>query len=309
MANFSLDLLGLRIFVSCIGIFGNVALMISIFYTKLNRIKSFELFLLALAASNLEEIVIVDTYDIVLLQNNLTVELWSCQLLKFLTAMGEICSILFTVLISVYRFQKLKDAHKRVNLPVYLDSMRSASLVSVCCVLVAVLLSFPIYVIHVERQADNTTTESGGCPLDFFECKPDHCPVVNRVYKYLFLLICNLLPLLIVTITGCLIMGVLLSQKSMVAPVPSVSNVSGSSQFIKKKSFRHHRSTIAVLSAMALFQIDWTLYLIFHLTIHKNDFSFWAEMEYFISVSYAAISPYVYGIGNNLFSFKKCSKN
>ncbi|XP_059212896.1 gonadotropin-releasing hormone receptor [Centropristis striata] len=301
------EVLSLRVAVSAVGLVGNVILILAIFQTKLSRVKSFELFLLGLAAANLEEIVIVNIYDIVILQVAATsIDRRLCHLLKFLTIFGEISSILFTVLISIYRQQKLRDAHKRVNLPIYLDRIGSAWMVSGLCVMLAALLSLPIFIITPERAVGNSTANSSGCPPDFFQCSSNHCPLLNKVFKYLFIVMCNLLPLIIVTVASCLIITVLLNQRQTVAPGLSVS---GSSQFGRKtKGPRLHRSTIAVLAAMGLFQVDWTLYLILQLTVDPSEFPLWAETEFFISTSYTSISPYVYGIGNNLFSCKNFLK-
>lgn len=307
MVEFSVDLLGLRICISCIGLVGNVFLILSIIYTKFSRVKSFELFLLGLAVANLEEIFIVNIYDIIIHQPSITATgTWSCRILKFLTVLGEITSILFTVLISIFRYQKLRDAEKRVNLPIYLDSIRSALLVSGLCMMLSMLLSVPIFVVSQQGTMENITVNKGACPPDFFQCSEDYCPTLNHFYKYLFILVCNLLPLIIVTVSSCLIITVLLNQRKTVKPVESVS---GSGQFGRKnKGLRIQRSTVAVLAAMALFQIDWTLYLVFQLTFNPTDVPFWAEMEFFISISYTSISPYVYGIGNNLFSAKNFIK-
>ncbi|XP_076613047.1 uncharacterized protein ora6 [Chaetodon auriga] len=303
MVGFSDPLLSLRILISCIGLVGNVALILSIVQTKSSRVKSFELFLLGLAAANLEEILIVNIYDIIILQtSSTTTGTWSCRSLKFLTVFGESASILFTVLISIFRYQKLRDADKRVNLPIYLDSIRSAWMVSGACVMLSMLLSSPVFAISFQGPAGNITRNSTGCPPDFFQCSKNNCPILNAIYKYLFIVVCNLLPLIIVTGTSCLIITVLLNQRKTVTPVVSVS---GSGHFGRRsKGLRLQRSTIAVLAAMGLFQVDWTLYLILQMTVSATDFPSWSEIEFFISISYTSISPYVYGIGNNLFSLK-----
>ncbi|XP_054617035.1 uncharacterized protein LOC129171916 isoform X2 [Dunckerocampus dactyliophorus] len=227
---------------------------------------------------------------------------WSCRSLKFLTVFGEISSILFTVLISIYRYQKMRDSNKRVHLPIYLDNIRAAWMVSGLCVGISVVLSTPIFVMNLQGQAGNLTRNHTGCPLDFFLCSNHHCPTVNRVYKYVFLLLCNLLPLIVVTLTSGLIVAVLLSRTTTVMPIASVS---GSTQTVRKRNSRRlHRSTVAILAAMALFQVDWTLYLVFQMAFNPTDVPFWAELEFFISTSYTSISPYVYGTGNSLFSVK-----
>lgn len=294
-------LLSIRILISCFGIFGNVFLILGIIQTKLSRLKSFEVLLLELAVANLEEILVVNVYDMVILQTSfLSHDVWSCRVFKFLTVFGEVTSILFTVLISIFRYHKVKDAGRRVNLPIYLDSIRSVWLVSGACVGFALLLSVPIFAVHLERHADHPGGNGTSCPPDFFQCSKYHCPLFRALYKYLFILWCNLLPLIIVTVTGCLIVAVLLRQRRTLTPGSSVSGQRGP----KSTGLRFQRSTLAVLTAMALFQVDWTLYLIFHLTVSPEDFPLWGEMEFFISTSYTSISPYVYGIGNNLFTFK-----
>ncbi|XP_068199270.1 gonadotropin-releasing hormone receptor [Antennarius striatus] len=307
MIGFSPHLLSIRILISVVGLVGNVFLIFSIIQTTNSKIKSFEFFLLGLASANLEEIVIVNIYDIVLLQtSSTTTSIWLCSSLKFLTMFGEISSILFTVLISVYRYQKLRNADKRANLQIYLDSIRSAKMMIGVCVMFSVLLSIPVFAISAKDSAENGTGNSTGCPPDFFQCDRYNCHLANGIYKYLFILLCNLLPLIIVTVTSCLIISVILNKRRMVTPVVSVS---GSSQLVRsRKDPRLQRSSIAVLAAMGLFQVDWTLYLILQLTFSPHDLPFWAEMEYFISTSYTSISPYMYGIGNNLFSFKTLLK-
>lgn len=304
---FSADLLGVRVAISCIGLVGNVFLIISILHNRLSRVKSFELFLLGLAAANLEEIVIINIYDAIILQtSSIVIGTWLCRLLKFLTVFGEIASILFTVLISIFRYQKLRDVNKRANLPIYLDNLGSACLMSGVCVALSTLFSLPIFVMNVKDSAGNITRTGSRCPPDFFQCTVDNCPLLNRLYKYVFMLVCHLLPLIIVTVTGCLIITVLLGQKKMVIPIDSVS---GSRQLGRtNKDTRFQRSTIAVLAAMGLFQVDWSFYLIFQLAFSQTSVPFWAEIEFFISTSYTSISPYVYGVGNNLFSLKNFLK-
>ncbi|XP_047430338.1 gonadotropin-releasing hormone receptor [Mugil cephalus] len=307
MAAFSEDFLALRVFVSCLGLVGNVFLIISILRIKLSRVKSFELFLLGLASANLEEIIIINIYETIILQtSSVPIGTWSCRVLKFLTVFGEITSILFTVLISIFRYQKLSDVSKRANLPIYLDNLGSACMMSGVCVALSSLFSLPIFVMNLQGSAGNVTRISSGCPPDFFQCNKNNCPILNRLYKYVFMLVCHLVPLIIVTVTGCLILTVLLSQRKKVIPIDSVS---GSRQIGKtSKDTRFQRSTVAVLAAMGLFQVDWTFYLILQLTLSQTDVPFWAEIEFFISTSYTSISPYVYGVGNNLFSLKNFLK-
>ncbi|XP_039637266.1 uncharacterized protein LOC120546407 [Perca fluviatilis] len=306
MVGFSVILLGLRVIVSCIGLVGNIFLIHAIIQIKSSHFKTFELFLLALAAANLEEIIIVTIYEIIIYQASSTlINTWSCRTLKFLTVFGEIASILFSVLISIFRQQKLRHAEKRV-IPIYLDSIRSAWMVSGICVMLATLLSLPIFVLNFQGPAGNITRNSSRCPPQLFQCSGNDCPVPNRIYKYLFTTVCNLLPLIIITVNSCFIITVLLSQRKTLTPEVSVS---GSSQFGRKsKGPRHQHSTTAVLAAMGLFQVNWTLYMIFQLTVSPTDFPFWAETELFISTSYTSLSPYVYGIGTNLFSLKTFMK-
>ncbi|XP_026197606.1 uncharacterized protein LOC113149612 [Anabas testudineus] len=298
------SLLGLRLFVSCIGLVGNLFLILAIIQTKHSPVKSFELFLLGLATANLEEILLMNIYDIIILKTLYSLGTWLCCSLKFLTVFGEITSIFFSVLISIFRYEKLRDASKRANLPVYLDSIRSAWMVSGICVMLSMLLSFPIFVINLQSPAENVTRSS--CPADFFQCSKTFCPQINCFYKYLFVVMCNLLPLIIITGTSCLTITVLVSQGKTLTPEVCVSGSSHSGT--KAKSLWLQRSTIDVLAAMGLFQVVWILYLVLQLTSNTSDFTYKSEMEFFISTTYPSISPYVYGIGGHLFSLKIFTK-
>ncbi|XP_017264555.1 trissin receptor [Kryptolebias marmoratus] len=304
MFEFSIKLLGPRVFVSLIGLVGNILLIVFIIQTKSSHVKSFELFLLGLAAANLEEIVIINIYIVIVLRTSAGT--WWCRLFKFLTIFGEMASILFTVVICIYRYQKLRDA-KRVNLPICLDGVRAAWMLSGVCVTLSALIGLPIFAITLQGSVENGTENSGGCPPDFFNCDKNNCPPLNLVYKYLFLLICYLLPLIIVTVSSCLIVIVLLNQEKAVIPVDDgCPDQHGKKIHSHSHSHSHnlHRSTVAVVAAMWLFQVDWTLYLICQWTLSPNEIPFWLEIEFFISTSYTSISPYVYGIGNHLFSIK-----
>ncbi|XP_052391258.1 uncharacterized protein LOC127938588 [Carassius gibelio] len=300
MEGSSVDLLALRLIISVLGVLGNTVLIISILQTP--HLKSFEIFLLGLASANLEEIVIVDVYDILLLRSSRSISVWSCRGLKFLSIFGEISSILFTVLISIYRYQKLRDVHTRVNLPVLMDRLRSAVFLSVFCGAVALVFSLPMLLINLDWSHLNSS--SPGCPVDFFQCSLTRCPTRNRLYKYSFLLVCNLLPLLIVTLTSTMIVRSLIVQQKTVRARqdPSAATVT-SHQRSRTSSF--HRSTLAILAAMTLFQLNWTVYLLQHLAFDPHTVPLWSELELFITTFYTAVSPYVYGIGNNLFNIKR----
>ncbi|XP_019737702.1 uncharacterized protein ora6 [Hippocampus comes] len=311
MLKVSFHLLTLRVLISCIGIVGNVFLIFSIIQTRVSSVKTFQLFLLGLASANLEEIVIVNIYDIIILQRSYEVlEAWLCRSLKFLTVLGEIGSILFTVLIAIYRYQKLRYANKRVHLDICLDNIHAAWTAIGLCIGISIFLSAPIFVMNLQGPTGNLmgnyTWNHTGCPPDFFLCSNNHCPTVNRVYKYTFILLCYLLPLTIVTVTSCLIVTVLLGPRTTVKPIATVSGLTQNQKRCNVRGLR--RSTIAILAAMTLFQVDWTLYLVFQMTFNATDFPFWAELEFFISTSYTSISPYVFGIGKSLFSNKNFCK-
>ena len=305
MASMAIELLSVRFVISFIGIMGNVFLMFFIFQTKFSRIKSFEVFLLGMAVSNLEGLIVVDFYEVIMLMYFIR-QTWLCQTLKFLNLVGEITSILFTVLISVFRYQKLRDAERRVNAPIFLDSIKAAWVASGACVILSTALGLPIYFVKINTHVGGHNSSSS-CPPDFFQCHVDFCPFLNRLYKYLFIVVCNLLPLLVVTVTGCLIIRILLGQKRAVAPALGAST-SGPLDKRRPKGPKLQRSTVAILAAMLVFQVDWTLYLVFHLAFSPVDVPLWADIEFFITTSYTTLSPFVYGIGNNLFSFRAFMK-
>lgn len=295
-----MDLVAVRIVVSVVGVVGNTILIMSIL--KLARVKTFEMVLLALAIVNLEEIVIVNVYDVLLQRLSVRISVWSCRLLKFFTMFGEIGSILFTVVISVYRYQKLRDVHTRVNLPIFMDNMRHAIGISAFCAMLALIFSVPAFLVRLNEDKGNSTYL--GCPADFFQCSLSKCPIPNRIYKYSFLLVCNFLPLLIVTLTSSMIVRILIIQQKVVRARqdPGVV-VTQQQQRSRKPGFQ--RSTVAILAAMVLFQVDWSIYLILHLASNPQSIPSWSEIEFFITTFYTAVSPYVYGLGNDLFNIKR----
>ncbi|TRY57922.1 hypothetical protein DNTS_009813 [Danionella cerebrum] len=295
------DLLALRILISILGVIGNTTLIISILQIK--QLKSFEIFLLGLSVANLEEIIIVDIYDILLLRYSYRITAWTCRGLKFLMLSGEICSILFTVLISIYRYQKLHDIQRRANLPVFMDGSRASFILTIFCMAIAIVFSMPLF--FVDMNWSRTNSSSLVCPADIFECKVAKCP--SQIYKYTFLLVCNLLPLLIVTLTSVLIVRILLIQQRAVRArhTQVVSTTTKTMAQRRPNKSRLQRSTMAILAAMMLFQLNWSVYLILHLSWNPYTFPLWSEMEFFITTFYTAISPYIYGIGNNLFSVKR----
>ncbi|XP_055042952.2 uncharacterized protein ora6 [Misgurnus anguillicaudatus] len=307
MGGLYVDLIALKIAISVIGVTGNMVLIMSIF--KSEHVKTFEILLLALAAANLEEIVIGNVYDVLRLSDRIGV--WSCRTLKFLTMFGTTGSILFTVLISIYRYQKLRDVHTHVSLHIFMDNIQNAVGMTAFCATLATILSVPTLFISLNRDDANST--SLGCPADFFQCTQFKCPTQNRIYKYSFLLVCNLLPLLIVTLTSIMILRILIVQQKTVKALQEPS-VAVTQHHQQQQQHRHwhgvsgfHRSTLAILAAMALFQVDWIVYLILHL-VYSNPYSFpaWSEVEFLITVFYTALSPYVYGLGNDLFNIKRC---
>ncbi|KAF6723128.1 hypothetical protein FQA47_003921 [Oryzias melastigma] len=246
MAEIYVNLLGLRIAVSFTGLVGNVCLILSIVHIKWSHIKSFELFLLGLAAANLEEIVIINVYDLFILQSSFS-NTWSCRFLKFMTMFGETASIFFTVIISIFRYQKLA-----VSLSVPLDRIGVARLLSGVCVMVSFLLSFPVVAI---KPTENATNSSGSrCSAESFHCGENYCPTPNCAYKYLFVLVSYLLPLIIITVTNCLIITVLLIQRRTITPEISVHQPNHNHR--KGRDLRFQHSTIAVVAAMALFLVE-----------------------------------------------------
>lgn len=294
-----IELMTIRFIISIIGMAGNLLLMLSILKTSKN-LKTFEILLLGLALSNLESIFIVDAYDIIIVSSTekKSLSMVTCSTMKCLTVFGEVTTILFTMLISIFRYQKLRDAEKRVNLPILLDSVPVATGLSGLCVLLALAFGMPTYAMNVDNHMPNYT-QTSTCPLDFFQCPKENCPVLNMLYKYFFLLICILVPLCVVTVTSGHILRILLLQRR------TVPTQSFSSSLSNRKTSGFQRSTIAILAAMTIFQVDWIVYLVLHLAIDPYTFPFWDQTEFLIATTYSTLSPYVYGTGNNFFPLKR----
>ncbi|XDV41049.1 hypothetical protein PO909_009988 [Leuciscus waleckii] len=273
--------------------------MVSLLHSA--RLKPFEVFLLGLSVSNLEEIVMVDVYDALLSRSSFRMSSWACRGLKFLTMFGEIGSILFTVLISVYRWQKLRV---RVTLPGMMDGPGPARVLAVSCAAVALLFASPTLLVNLDWSHSNSSAQA--CPVDFFQCTSSRCPTRNRVYKYSFLLLCNLLPLLVVTLSSAMIIRFLMLHTANTLTVYRKFTAVVSA--VQRAGSGFQRSTAAILTAMMLFQLNWSLYLVLHLACDPYTLPSWSELEFLITSCYSAISPYVYGIGNNLFSRRRFTR-
>lgn len=291
----------LKIIISVIGIIGNGVLIISVLH--LAQVKTFEMFLLGLSITNFGEIMLVDIYDTIVQSLN-SRQIQYCVVLNFLNICGENSSIFFTVLISIYRYQKIHNAAMRIIAPIFMDNHKAAFGLSMACVLLAVLSGLPVYFInHDTWHMENSTT--GECLADVFQCSEGHCPTGNSVYKYFFIIICHVLPLIIVTWTSVLIVRILfVQQKAVDAHHESDPGAIAGHHHHHHEHDVFHRSTIGILAAMALFQVYCILYLILHLVFSPYDFPAWSEMELFITTIYIAIIPYIYGTGHNFFSVK-----
>lgn len=292
----------LRIIISVIGIIGNGVLIISILH--LTKVKTFEVLLLGLAITNLAEIMLVDIYDI-LVQSMHTLSIWSCVALKFLNICGENASIFFTVLISIYRYQKMHNAARRIIAPIFMDSRKAAVGLSTGCVLLAALFGLPIYFINQNNwHMDNSTKQD--CPADFFHCSDGHCPTANSIYKYLFIVICHVLPLIIVTWTSFLIVKILVVQQKVVDA--HHESDPGAQHHHHHEHDLLHRSSIGILAALTLFQVDCILYLILNFVFNPYSFPAWSQLGFFITTFYTGFIPYIYGMGHNFFSLKHFMK-
>ncbi|XP_066551141.1 C3a anaphylatoxin chemotactic receptor [Amia ocellicauda] len=296
MDSFSVGLFVFRCLISVVGIVGNSILVVSTL--KHPTIKTFEVFILGLTVSNFEGILVVNISDIMINFGGQKLDELSCRILRFMTVLGETATILFTVLICVFRYQKLRDAEVLGHLHALLDNLRLAWALTGLCFLMAVFFSLPTYFIEMHEKVNNSNTTSS-CSSDVFQCPRLNCAVNKVIYKSLYLLLNNLIPLITVTVTSALTVNILLRRRNVV-----ISEFAGQSPAVHHQSHHFWKSTKAVLAAMCIFQVDWTMYLILHLALDSSQLASWSEIEFCILTIYSTISPYLYIIGNNIFSRK-----
>nr|XP_023647969.1 trissin receptor-like [Paramormyrops kingsleyae] len=305
MDGFRKQLLIIQFFLSITGILGNVILFASII--RMNHMKTFEIFLFGLATSNLVMLINVEVYDVTLIfySQSWSLPLKHCSAMRFLKVFGVTASMYFTVLICVFRYQKLRDAGTRGQMPVPLDNILVAGAASWVGMLLAAILAVPTFFIDFDVS---TYTGNASCSMDIFHCFQGPCPVAHAIYKYVFLLILNFLPFVIVTGCSCLILRIILHQQKLIHDHELVEDVHHHMHHHHHHHHHHnlHKSTIAILAAMGICQVTWTSYLTLYLAFDSYTFQFWPEAEFYITTLYATISPYVYGIGNNFFSINHC---
>ncbi|XP_028677241.1 type-1 angiotensin II receptor B [Erpetoichthys calabaricus] len=285
-----------RTLVSVVGTVGNLILLLSLWCRS--KVKTFDIFLIGLALANLVETVLVDMVDITLELLNMIPATWFCLTLKFMSGLGETTSILFTVLICIFRYQKLKDAVSRVNFPIPLDTVWVAWVLSGAVWAVAFCFSLPSVLLSHGHDGvyENVSTK---CSSSLFECPRSNCSLGHIAYKTTYLGVTNVLPLLIIAIFSIFILKVLLQNRRVAA-----GELAGEKPLGKTTS-TSRRSNISVIAALCIFEVVWILHMIFQYTADVDKFAFWSECDFFISAVYSTGSPYIYGFGNNVFLLRR----
>ncbi|KAK6478845.1 hypothetical protein HHUSO_G19462 [Huso huso] len=298
-----------RSLVCVLGIIGNGALLVSVL--KQSGFKTFEIFLAGMASSNLVESLLVDMPDLLTELAGLRPERWFCKVLKLMSGVGETGSILFTLLICVFRYQKLRDAATRVSLPTVLDRVRNAWLLSAVSWVVAFSFSLPSALMELPKEdqfvsyGQGNETDSRACSSDLFDCPLLDCSLGRQVYKMAYMLLLNGLPLVIVLVCSFLMVKVLYhNHKALSDQPPAPGPEPRPGRPGRQAAFQ--RSTRAVLAALFIFQLAWILHLVFQFALDSQEFPYWSHADFFLSASYSTASPYIYAIGNNLFRLKSC---
>ncbi|KAK1158728.1 hypothetical protein AOXY_G22464, partial [Acipenser oxyrinchus oxyrinchus] len=213
-----------RSLVCVLGIIGNGALLVSLL--KQSGFKTFEIFLAGMASSNLVESFLVDIPDLLTELAGLRPERWFCKVLKFMSGVGETGSILFTLLICVFRYQKLRDAATRVSLPTVLDRVRNAWLLSAVSWVVAFSFSLPSALMELPKEdqfvsyGQGNETDSRACSSDLFDCPLLDCSLGRQAYKMAYMLLLNGLPLVIVLVCSFLMVKVLYHNHKALSDQP-----------------------------------------------------------------------------------------
>nr|XP_006001203.2 PREDICTED: uncharacterized protein LOC102363326 [Latimeria chalumnae] len=278
---------------------GNVAILSVLIKRAFTfRLKTFEMLLVGLTASNFTQELLVDVPEIMKELSGVTIHRWFCKTLKFTFTFGRANSIIFTILICIFRYQKLRHAVSRVNLPVPLDNVKIIHVISASVLAFTFLFSVPV-LLH-ETNVEMTLKNQTSCPALFFDCPKINCEVSYMAYKLIYLACIDILPILIILVITTHLLRILYKNYKLVSV--TLDGFSPNKSKIKDSKVRFWKSTKAVLAALLLFQISWTMQLIIEFAVSSKKFDYWSETDFLIVALYTSLSPYVFGIGNNILT-------
>ncbi|KAK1174655.1 rhodopsin-like [Acipenser oxyrinchus oxyrinchus] len=202
----------IRAIMCLLGIVGNNLLAFRLLPSKMSRVRTSEVLLINLAISNLITNYLVDLPDTIAdFAGSWYLGETYCSFFLFCSELSETSSILATLLISVFWYQKLVGSLRRGNAPVLLESLRLSSGIVLLTWVLALIFSAPLlFYTKVDNKEENGTE---------LRCN-DHFPThtSKQTYEVLYLTLANAVPIALMVFTNLrIVVTLLMHRKSLVS--------------------------------------------------------------------------------------------
>ncbi|MGH0126185.1 UNVERIFIED_CONTAM: hypothetical protein FKN15_005581 [Acipenser sinensis] len=202
----------IRAIMCLLGIVGNNLLAFRLLPSKMSRVRTSEVLLINLAICNLITNYLVDLPDTIAdFAGSWFLGETYCSFFLFCSELSETSSILTTLLISVFWYQKLVGSLRRGNAPVLLESLRLSSGIVLLTWVLALIFSAPLlFYAKVDNKEENGTE---------LRCD-DHFPThtSKQTYEVLYLTLANAVPIALMVFTNLrIVVTLLMHRKSLVS--------------------------------------------------------------------------------------------
>uniref|UniRef100_A0A8C9SII5 Olfactory receptor class A related 5 n=1 Tax=Scleropages formosus TaxID=113540 RepID=A0A8C9SII5_SCLFO len=264
----------IRALMCLLGILGNNWLAICSLPDRASRLRTNEALFLNLAASNLITNCLVDLPDTIAdFANGWFWGKFYCKVFMFCAGLSETSSILSTLLISVFWYQKLVGSLRRGGAPVAMDNLHLVALLLAGGWVVAMAFSIPrMFFATLETQ-----NQSRAECTDSFRSKR-----AKESYEITYVTLANAIP----------IAGIVFATARPDKPTSNPSS-----------QVRAAKSVVAVAS---VFLVCWMTHLLLHIYSNVSHVSVLVEIASYIAASYTSIIPYIFLYGVRKLSCPCC---
>ncbi|TSM28188.1 C-X-C chemokine receptor type 1 [Bagarius yarrelli] len=287
-----------------IGIIGNNWLCISSLPKSISQLKTSDILFVNLAVSNLITNYLVDILDIFQTENDIHVGTLYCGIRFFLPEFSETSSILTTMYITVYWYQKLVGSLKRGGAPVRMDSLHFIAILLMGSWTFALVINFPHF-FFVAEIAENMTPEC-------IEELPS--PEAEQAYEVVYITLANVFPLIGILFACVQIARTLLQNEKRMRNMGAEAGNGGNSSAEQNGDGTNNVSTVtkskaqaktgsllraakSVVAVAILFLICWAIHLIVRIIGSIKKSSVIDDVESFVGASYTCSIPYIYLYG------------
>ncbi|KPP78063.1 alpha-1D adrenergic receptor-like [Scleropages formosus] len=316
----------IRALMCLLGILGNNWLAICSLPDRASRLRTNEALFLNLAASNLITNCLVDLPDTIAdFANGWFWGKFYCKVFMFCAGLSETSSILSTLLISVFWYQKLVGSLRRGGAPVAMDNLHLVALLLAGGWVVAMAFSIPrMFFATLETQ-----NQSRAECTDSFRSKR-----AKESYEITYVTLANAIPIAGIVFASIQIVVTLLQHEKRIQTMGSVPRPAAATSHpdgaekptvaidpparagINIPAARPDKPTSnpssqvraakSVVAVASVFLVCWMTHLLLHIYSNVSHVSVLVEIASYIAASYTSIIPYIFLYGVRKLSCPCC---